>query len=312
MRRLTALLLALITMSGLFIPALAEQTEPLIDALDLADLPRTPDGVHHYLLVCMDSWAAKMNNLGNNDGMVLLTIDEVSQRVMLTSFIRDMLVQLPDGKPGRIRSVVRYYGIQGLIDTLNRHFGLHIEKYILMDWNQVQKIVDAAGGVDLIVNSAEAQYLRNYAIPTSSTVPKMQSAGEYHFSGHASVIYMRMRKVRAMNGDAQDFGRTYRTRTVLTNIASQLSGISYDGAQELLNAVMDNMLDTNLTVADLFEALDLAFQMRGLPLESFRLPIDDSYRFFDLAGGAAQLMDFAKNREALSEFMFKQGYLVSD
>jgi len=150
MRRLLAMLLVMLLALS---PAvgLSQQEVPDIQMLAPEDIPPTPTGMHHYLLVCMDSWAARMSRLGYSDGMVLVTVDEVAGRIIATSFIRDMLVMHPDDMPGRLTYIVKEYGVDALVDTINRHFGLQIEKYILMDWSQVQSIVDAVGGVDLTV-----------------------------------------------------------------------------------------------------------------------------------------------------------------
>ncbi len=283
-----------------------------INVLNEEDIPVTPWGIRHYLLICMDSWQANLKRLGYTDGMVLLSMDESTGRIMVTSFIRDMLVIHPDGNPGRLTYIAKQFGIQGLVDTINRHFGIRIEKYIMMDWSQVQAIVDAAGGVKLDVTNEEASYLRRYAISPASTTPSMQRAGTYLFKGHAAVIFMRMRKVPASNGDAQDFGRTFRARTVLSNIADSLRNVSYEAAQDLLSAVLDNTLSTNLTPSDILEAFNVAFSLRGTKIEQCRLPFDDTVRPFEYANGAAQLMDFEKNRALFHDFLFRQSYVVSD
>lgn len=310
MRRLIALLLCGLLLIGLA-PASA-QTAPVIELVDPADIPATPRGMHHYLLLCVDLWRANINHLGNSDGMVLVTVDEGAGRIMTTSLIRDMLVMRPDDKPGRITYIAKTYGVQGLIDTINRHFGIQIEKYILMDWNQVQSIVDAVGGVTLTVSAEEANYLRRYAISPRSTKPAMASAGTYHFTGHAAVIYMRIRRVTAMNGDGHDIGRTYRTRLVLSSIADSLKDVSYQKGRAILDSITDNILDTNLTVAELLEAFNIAFDLRGTQVEPFRLPIDGSFRPLDYYGNATQEVDFAVNRVAFHEFLYKQSYVVSD
>ena len=92
MKRLAALFMALMLLLGMLPAAALAQEVPVIDALDFDDIPPNPAGVHHYLLLCMDSWNAKLSTLGYSDGMVLVTVDEVAQRMMVTSFIRDMLV----------------------------------------------------------------------------------------------------------------------------------------------------------------------------------------------------------------------------
>lgn len=300
-------MLALLPCAGL---AQEQETAGKISVLDESQIPDTPKGVHHYLLLCMDSWAANTKRLGFSDGMVLITVDESAQRIIATSFIRDTLVIHPDGKPGRLTYIVKEFGVQGLLDTINRHFGLRVEKYIMMDWSQVQAIVDAVGGVDLYINAAEASYLKRYAISPTSTYPAMDKAGNYHFKGHAAVIFMRCRRATASNGDRYDFGRTYRARTVLTNIATALQHVDYDRALKLLDAVMVNILDTNLSAADMMEAFNMAFKLRGTKLEQFRLPIDHSYQRYFYAGGDSELMDFEANRNALRTFMFDSSFVV--
>lgn len=313
MKRLLCLLIALVALAQ---PALAvTQSEDVLNKISFLEkeqIPATPKGMHHYLLLCMDSWNANLKKLGYSDGMVLLTLDEATGRVIVTSFIRDMLVIHPDGKPGRLTYIAKEYGVEGLIDTINKHFGIQIEKYVLMDWGQVEAIVDAAGGVELDVTDAEASYLRRYAISPTSTVPKMQHAGRYMFKGHAAVIFMRMRKVAASNGETQDFGRTFRARTVLSNLADSLKDMNYDDAEKLLDAVLNNTLDTNLTTADALEAFNIAFNLRGTRVEQCRLPFDNTCRPYEYYGGAGQLMDFEKNRELLGEFLFNSSYVVAD
>lgn len=312
MKRLFSLFLILTILVSLPAFSEVERVASMIKVLGEADIPPTPKGMHHYLLICMDSWNARLSRLGYSDGMVLLTLDEVSGRVMVTSFIRDMLVMHPDGKPGRLTYIAKQYGVEALVDTINKHFGIEIEKYVLMDWSQVQTIVDAAGGVTLDVTNAEASYLRRYAISPSSTVPSMSHQGRYLFKGHAAVIFMRMRKVPASNGDAQDFGRTFRTRTVLSNIADNLQNISYEDAEKLLDAVMQNTLAMNMTPSDVLEAFNIAFNLRGTKVEQCRLPFDDTVRPYEYFGGAGQLLDFETNRDLFHEFLFNQSYVVKD
>ncbi|NLB39195.1 MAG: LCP family protein [Clostridiales bacterium] len=293
-------------------------TEPAISVLERNQIPATPRGMHHYLLVCMDSWGANLSRLGYSDGMVLITIDEASGRIITTSFIRDTLVIRPDGKPGRLTYVMKEFGINGLMDTLNRHFGLQIEKYILMDWSQVSAIVDIVGGVNLEVTAREAGYLKRYAISPTSTRPAMDKAGPYYFKGHAAVIYMRCRRVPALNGDKYDMGRTFRARYVLRRIAESLKDISYEDAYDMFRQVFDALGDksrffhTNISMADLMQAFQMVFALKGTQVEEFRLPIDGTFNTYIYAGGQAQLMDFEANRLALRDFLFDKSFVVID
>ncbi len=316
-----------------------------ISVLDKKDIPKTPEGIEHYLLISMDKWQNNPENPGYNDGLVLLTFDSVTGRVMVTSFIRDMLVLKPDGNPARINRIVRQFDVQGLLDTINIHFGLEVKKYVLMDWRHIMEIVDAAGGSDVYLTSDEVSYLKGWSVPVNSTVPELTKAGDYHLNGFASVIYMRIRKRRASNDiDTQDFGRTYRARVILTALAKNLRSYTMMQAQDLLTKVLniwDQPFDktytypgirnngiftfgdpprdknkkrfaTNITMVELIEAMRIAFLLRDSEIEQFRLPADGTVRPYELYGGASQLVDFEKNRELLHEFMFQRNYVVQE
>ena len=341
MKRMFSLLLALVALLCLIPCAQAADPDP-IPVMSPDEIPDTPYGIHHYMMICIDSWDAKLKDKwvsptgqwsNHTDGLILVTVDEGMGRVMLTSFIRDMLIQRPDGKFGRINNFLdkdgwayaqqknEYEGLQALVDTINSHFGLKIEKYIVVDFQQVENIIDAVGGVDITITNREATYLKNYSISRSSTTPEIASGGTYHFSGHAAVIYMRIRKVQTAEylhddgrvyADTQDYGRTYRDRMVLSSIADSLKTITYNEASKLLNVIIANTVYTNMTQDDLFAALDLAMDLKGIPVEHIRMPVEGTYEEFPYAGMATKQIDFEANREALHDFLFENFIVVED
>ncbi|NLM86331.1 MAG: hypothetical protein GX171_06535 [Clostridiales bacterium] len=346
MKRLLSMFLALLLLSGIPFSGLADDRAYLkehISVLGDADIPPTPAGVHHYLLIGMDKWQNNPENQGYNDGLVLLTFDELAGRVIVTSFIRDMLIIRPDGNPGRINRVVREYGVEDLLKVINRHFGIRVEKYVLMDWRHIMEIVDACGGVTLDLTSDEAHYLKGWSVPVNSTQPVLNGAGTYHLNGFASVIYMRIRKRRASNNlDTQDFGRTFRVRTVLSGLAGNIKGYDINQAQDLLTKVLNiwnqpfdkgftypgiknngiftfgipprdpttKRYKTNISMADMLEAVRVAFLLRNSQVEQWRLPADGTVRQFTYAGGDGQLLDFEQNRALLHDFMFPESFMV--
>lgn len=328
MKRALCALLAAVLLLPAFTLAAGDKPNP-IPVKDRDAVTPSPEGVHHYLMVCIDQWGFDFKTLGSHtDGLILVTVDEFSGRIMLTSFIRDMLVKRWDDKYGRINNIFYYYqqdglglkhgdedsaraGIEQLVNTIDTHFDLDIEKYIVVDFTQVQAIVDAIGGVEITLTSREAARLRSFGID-------IPSGGTYNLPGYAAVIYMRIRKVYNEYTDAegvvhhetQDAGRTRRARTVLTSIADRFADISEDEAWEVIDTVMDHTLITNVTGGDLFEILRLAMEMKGTPIEEMRMPIDGAYEEKPYAGMATVQLDWEKNVEALHEFLFDSGYAV--
>ena len=309
MKRILCCVLLAAMLFGLAAPALADGGIPApIETIPFDELPPVIDGQHHYLLlVCSgESWIYHPE--AYTDGIMLVTLDTRAHRVMLTSFIRDAIVQKPDGKTfGRINGIVRRYSPEVMCQLLSEHIGVRIEKYLLFDLKQIANIIDYLGGVEIEVNSSEASYLRRYPLSPTQTKPSMNRAGTYLFNGRAAVIYMRIRKA----GGGGDFMRTQRARTVLSTLADKCREITYDQARALVDSIMENTSKTNMNLDEMISAMDQAYQLRGCTIEELRIPQDGDYHPFTLAGMATQELDWPACREAMNEYL-QNSWLVMD
>ncbi|MGN0745177.1 MAG: LCP family protein [Aristaeellaceae bacterium] len=305
MKRFVSLMLACVLLL-MALPALADTPQP-IETIPYEELPEPFDGQHHYLLLCVDQWYGKPGNLGNTDGIVLVTVDTRAHRVMLTSFIRDALVERPDGKIGRINYIAKNYGPEALCKVISQHIGVKVEKYILFDFNQIQTIIDYLGGVTLTVTDAEADYLNRYRISRTATTPSMDKGGTYLFGGHAAVIYMRIRKA----GGGGDFMRTQRVRTVLSTLADQCREISYEQARDLVDSVMANSTMTNMNLDEMVQAMEYAYGLRGVTIEELRIPQDGDATPITYASMAVQEIDWVHSREVMDDYL-QNSFLVLD
>ena len=306
MKRIASLFLALLMLLTA-LPALADDQPQPIEIIPYEQLPENLDGQHHYLLLCTDSWKANPKNLGNTDGIVLVTLDTRAHRVMLTSIIRDALVQRPDGKIGRINYIAKNYSPEDLCKVISQHLNVKVEDYILFDFGQIARIIDHLGGVDITVDASEASYLRRYPLENHQTSPAMGGAGTYKFYGRAAVIYMRIRKA----GGGGDFMRTQRVRTVLSTLADQCREITYEQANDLLNAVMENTLLTNMNTEQLVAAMDKAYSLRDCTIEELRIPQDDAVHPITYAAMSVQELDWDMCREDFADYL-TSSWLVMD
>lgn len=306
MKRIASLILALLMLLTA-LPALADDQPKPIDIIPYEQLPENLDGQHHYLLLCTDSWKANPKNLGNTDGIVLVTLDTRAHRVMLTSIIRDALVQRPDGKIGRINYIAKNYSPEDLCKVISQHLNVKVEDYILFDFGQIARIIDHLGGVDITVDASEASYLRRYPLESHQTSPAMGGEGTYKFYGRAAVIYMRIRKA----GGGGDFMRTQRVRTVLSTLADQCREITYEQANDLLNAVMENTLLTNMNTEELVAAMDKAYSLRDCTIEELRIPQDDAVHPITYAAMSVQELDWDMCREDFADYL-TSSWLVMD
>lgn len=307
MKRLLCFVLALMSLLGTAVPALAAQPREIYP-LDYDTLPDPQPGQHHYLLCCVDNWQGNAKNLGNTDGVLLATLDTDAHRVMITTFSREMLVKRPDGGIGRFTYIAKNYGPEALCQVVSTHFGVKVDKYIIFSMDNVQKIIDAMGGVDITVTNAEADYLNRYRIARDATTPSMNKEGTYLFGGHAAVIYMRIRKV---GGDG-DSGRTRRIRTVLGTLAQKYADASLEEALSLLEQVADNLVTTNLTMADMLEGVGYAMELRGVAVEGLQMPPQEAMTPITYAGMSTREVDFEAARQALAAFLENNSFDVAE
>jgi len=309
MKRIFALLLTLmLTVSAL--PALAAESQPRpIKTIPYDQIPENREGLHHYLLLCMDKWDINPKTLqGNCDGIVLMTLDTAGNRIMLTSFTRDSLILRPNGNIGRINYIVKDFGPEALCKVISTHLNIKVDKYMLFTFQQIANIVDYMGGVQIAVSEEEASYLRRYPLDDHQTTPKMGRAGSYLFTGRAAVIYMRIRKAGRTD---TDYMRTQRVRTVLSTLADMCRGMTWTQAQALLDSVTENATTTNMSVDDLAKALQQAYELRSCVIEEMRLPQDGTYKGITYKNMSVQDIDWEANRAIMTEFL-SRSVIVAD
>ena len=309
-----------------------------IEIVPYDELPPVVEGQHHYLLLCIDQWnkparpadakpplqsnGRRRDLYGNTDGMVLVTLDTRAHRIMLTSFIRDAIIQKPSSdesseKFGRINYVYNDSGPEALCQVISQHIGVRIEKFILFNFGQIQDIVDYLGGVDIDLKYYEINYLHRYRVPRASVVSLdgkhdvyyngNHPEGIYHFTGHSAVLYMRIRKA----GGGGDFMRTQRVRTVLSTLADKCRDISWEDAKALANNIMENNNVTNLNLEEMIDAAGYAFSLRDCTIEELRIPVDGAVRAIGFANMAAQEVNWPVCRAAMADYL-QNSFLVID
>ncbi|MBQ8072215.1 MAG: LCP family protein [Clostridia bacterium] len=299
------------------------RTPKPIQTIPYDEITPTREGQHHYLLLCTDVWQGNPDNLGNTDGMVLVTLDTRGHRIMLTSFIRDALVERPLDETGevmgigRINYIAKRLGPETLCRVISQHIDVKVEDYLLFDFTQIANIVDYLGGVDIELNREEIEYLRRYAVPDGSvrsveTGVDLRSGGThrpglYHFRGHSAVIYMRIRKA----GGGGDFMRTQRVRTVLSTLADKCREITWEEAEALVNNVMDNNTMTNINLEGMLEAARYAYSLRDCTIEELRIPPDGAATPITYASMAVQEIDWEACRQAMAHYL-ASSFLVED
>ncbi len=258
--------------------------------------------VYNILLIGCDSRTE--GGVGRSDTVILLSTNEDTKKIHITSILRDCYVSIPGKENNRLNAAYALGGSSLLSDTIETNFSIDVDKYVAVDFYSFVDIVDSIGGIEIDVNKDEIPVLNNYVKELNALNGRpegtyyLTESGLQHLNGTQALGYSRIRYVG--NGD---FERTERQRTVITKIFEKIQDINIIEMNNLLNSLLPQVR-TNLTQAEILSFMLRATEYLQYEWDSLRLPIDDSYQNMRINGMAVLGIDLEKNRKALAEFLY--------
>ena len=283
----------------------------LIDKMgaDLAkyDILSSSD-VTNILLIGVDDRSDEMTQ--RSDSMILVSINNKTQKIYMTSFMRDTWVYIPGYGYQRLNVANLYGGPQLLMETLEYNFKIHVEKYAMVNFMSFIDIVNEVGGVEIEVTDEEIQYINEYIYTYSNEVDdtfvsvpggvdEITEAGTYNLNGMQALAYCRIRYV----GD--DFERTNRQRKVMTAVFEKAKGnpASIPGLVE----VIFPMVTTNISSMEMLGMCANAPSYLSYELISQRVPADGTWYNYTTDGGADVLgVDLDANITLLRDTIYAE------
>lgn len=250
----------------------------------------------NILLIGQDSRNSNVKGLA--DSMILCSINKDTKKLVMTSFLRDMWVQIPSQeKEGsyfyeRINTAYPTGGYKALSETLLHNFGVVVDHCVEIDFSGFQEVVDAMGGVDIELTKSEARHMNNQYGWGSRL-----SEGLQHLNGEEALAYARIRKIDS------DFGRANRQRVVLEKLLEKVKTMNLSQANKLVQTVIP-LITTNMTNGEITQyVVDLLPMLMDLELITQTIPAEGAYR--NVNKGTEEepkyvlSVDFEKNRELL-------------
>ena len=102
------------------------------------------ENVIHILLIGQDRHPGQSRQ--RSDAMILCTINKTKKTLVMTSFLRDLYVQIPGYQDNRLNAAYALGGMELLKDTLALNFGIRPEGCIEVDFSHFSQLVDMLGG----------------------------------------------------------------------------------------------------------------------------------------------------------------------
>ena len=85
----------------------------------------------------------------NSDVMILCTLNKKNNTITLTSFMRDIYINIPDYGFAKMNAAYPNGGTKRLSNTLLKNFGVQVDAFVEVDFQAFKKVVDILGGVDI-------------------------------------------------------------------------------------------------------------------------------------------------------------------
>ena len=267
----------------------AETIDPNDVNLNLNEKPvETQEHIINIMLVGQDRRPGESRT--RSDVMILCTINKKTKELTMTSFMRDLYVEIPGYGGDKMNHSYAYGGMKLLDKTMQNNFGVKIDGNVEVDFDGFTDIIDLMGGVDIYLSNSEA----NHLVYNGFSAVK----GMNHLSGEAALMYTRNRSVG--NGD---FTRTERQRKVLGALFEKCRGMSLSQLQKLMEKVLP-MITTDMTNRQILDYLtDLVPMLGDMQVNTNRIPADDTYKYASIRNMSVLLPDLEANRAILNEIM---------
>lgn len=238
-----------------------------------------------------------------SDAMILCTINKTKKTITMTSFMRDMYVQIPGYQDNRINASYALGGMELLDSCLNKNFGVTVDGNVEIDFSGFQKAIDILGGVDIELTAAEAEYLNkrgNWDLENNAGQWSL-TEGVNCLNGSQALAFSRIRKVG--NGD---FGRTNRQRVVLSTLIEKAKHMTLPQAYELLTEILP-LLTTDMSDAQILGlAVEMFPMLSELTINTQQMPADGAYYMTMIRGMSVLRPNMDKNRAILKEIMAEE------
>ena len=248
-----------------------------------------------------------LEQLGNADGIMLVSVNRRTKQVTLTSFMRDTKIRQPGEYEKKMTSIYHVGGAKLLIEAMEQNFGVPIDNYILVNYLDVIDVVDALGGLDIELSEDEIQTMEGKISnlekltgrPAGENALYAEQAGMLHLNGLQTSAYLRIRPASTN----YDSGRTARARNVVTMILDKVREMNKDEKAAFADTFIPR-IQTDMSDAEILAFSVSASTFMDFELFSAKIPLDGAYKDSN-DGNAYVIPDFEINNKYLYESIYE-------
>ena len=207
------------------------------------------------------------------DSMMLISIDPESERIGILSLPRDLYVHIPNYEEQRLNAALffgetqwRGYGPTLLLQTVQANLGIRVRAYALLDFSAFIALVDAVGGIDVILEEA----IDDPAYPDlyRGYDPFYLSAGAHHLDGEDALKFARTRH------GGSDMQRSARQQQVLFALRERIQRLRLlPVLLARIPSLLASLRDSLYTNLDLDDMVSLAWYLKDFSAEDIETAV---------------------------------------
>ncbi len=258
---------------------------------------QTNEKARHYLLLGEDGYADELTDDARTDTIIVVTLDPLYNRVIMTSILRDSRIDNPRGNPTKANLLYKYHGFDGVISCIERELDIEIEGAILINFENVKPVIDALGGVDIEIDINECLMIQSILLHDDPDLPT--KPGLVHMTGRIALAYMRDR-----SSGSGDFSRTERQRKVVSQLFDKCRALSLPELIGVYNEISSGMRMT-LSAIDILGALSSGYSLvaGGADFCEFHIPQPGTYAYGRVNGSSSLEVRWKTNCERFHELL---------
>ena len=192
-----------------------------------------------------------ISSVSRSDVNILMTVNQDSKKILLTTTPRDSYVPIADGGNNQKDKLTHagIYGVDSSIHTLENLYGVDINYYVRLNFTSFLKLIDLLGGVD-VYNDQEF---------TAHTNGKHYSIGNVHLDSEQALGFVRERYSLA-DGD-RDRGRNQQ-KVIVAIIQKLTSTEALKNYSDILQGLQDS-LQTNMPIETMMDLINAQLESGG-------------------------------------------------
>lgn len=236
------------------------------DIVKVVDITKKPFNIY----VAGGDAYGSIDNVTNTDVNMIITVDPVNRKVLLTSIPRDYYVKLPSFGNDAYDKLTHagYYGIEESVKAIENLLDIDINYYVKVNFSTIEGVIDAIKGVDVY---------SDYSFNECAYGIYHFNKGMNHLNGKQALAFARERKSFS-DGDIQ---RVKNQQKVLTAIIDKVTSSTtlVTNFSQILDSV-GNSFSTNMETKSINRFIKMQLNdMRGWSIESQNLVGTDLYTY---------------------------------